>query len=219
VIPCNANFRFDQDADGAALTSGDGCFGAYQRADGTVYPTTSAFTLAELQRYGYRPRGLTDAQYDALRTLAQSQNTYNRQASALSATLTSLYANGVTSPVIYYDTGNISLNLTDIPDVFKRTANPATCTPGNLTIIVVNGNLSYSGGNTSPFVSGSTFVPDGTLTGQGGFNTIGTVFANVIDLGGNPDYYMDACFADNPPGGTRDVQMVKWREDDGKDVN
>ena len=219
VVPCNTNFKYDQDADGSALTAGDGCYGAYTRADGTKYPTTSAFTLAELQRYGYRPRGLTDAQYDALRTQAQAQNTYNPSAGSLGATLTSLYAAGVTSPVIYYDTGNISLNLSDIPAVFKRTVNPATCTPGNVTIVVVNGNLSYSGGNTSPFLAASTFVPDGTLTGQGGFNTIGTVFANIIDLGGNPDYYMDSCFADNPPGATRDVRVTTWREDDGKDVN
>ena len=51
--------------------------GAYTRADGTKYPTTSLFTQAELQNYGYRPRGLTDAQYDALRSQAQAQGTYN----------------------------------------------------------------------------------------------------------------------------------------------
>ncbi len=61
-------------------------------------------------------------------------------------------------------------------------------------------------------------MPDGELVGQGGSNTIGTVFAKVLDLGGNVDFFMDRCFAANPPGGTLDVEVVNWREDDSTDV-
>ncbi|HET8616459.1 MAG TPA: hypothetical protein VFL94_13115, partial [Actinomycetales bacterium] len=71
VAVCNPDYPYDQDGSGGALTPGDGCYGKYTRTDGTVYPTTSKFTQAELQTYGYRPRGLTDAQYDALRSQAQ----------------------------------------------------------------------------------------------------------------------------------------------------
>ena len=216
---CNTQFKYDQDVNGGALTAGDGCYGAYTKANGAPYPTTSTFTSADLQKYGYRPRGLTDAQYDALRTQAQGQDTYNPTSGSISATLSGLYTAGIVSPVLFWDNGNVALNLSNIPAVFKRNVNPVTCTVGSLTIVVINGNLSYSGGNTAPYLVASTFVPDGTLTGLGGFNNIGTVFANVIDLGGNPDYYMDSCFADNPPGATLDVQVMKWREDDGKDIN
>jgi hypothetical protein len=45
------------------------------------------------------------------------------------------------------------------------------------------------------------------------------VFAKTLDLGGNADFYMDACFANNPPGATLDAQVMTWREDDSKDIN
>ena len=90
-----------------------------------------------------------------------------------------------------------------------------------MTIIVAGaGNdLRYQGGNTSPFLTAAIFVPDGTLTGQGGRNTIGTVYAKTIDLGGNVDFYLDSCFANSPPGGVLDVQVTNFREDDGTDIN
>ena len=57
----------------AKTPMGNGCHSSYTRTDLSVYPTTSKFTSADLQNYGYRPRGLTDAQYDALKTQAQAQ--------------------------------------------------------------------------------------------------------------------------------------------------
>lgn len=219
---CNATFRFDQTGLGGPLTSGDGCHGAHVRSDGSLYPTTSKFTQEELGRYGYRPRGLTDAQYDALRTQAQAQGTYNIATGSVGAALTALAAAGVSSPVLYWDSASVSLNLSSIPSVFKRTVNndSPSCSTGSLTIVVSGpgNNLTYSGGSTSPYVVASLFVPDGKLTGQGGSNTIGTVFAKTIDLGGNPDFYMDRCFAANPPGGLLNVEVTNWREVDGTDV-
>jgi hypothetical protein len=224
--PCNTIFKWDQDAEGGALTSGDGCYGAYTRSDGTIYPTTSSFTQADLQNYGYRPRGLTDAQYDALRSQAQAQGTYNIATGAIKATLTSLAASGITSPVLFWDnTSVVSVSESDFPTSFTRTINSAAvCGTNSVTIVVVgpNNSLSYQGGNTSypgPFLVASVFVPDGTLTGSGGRNTIGTVFAKSLDLGGNVDFYMDQCFANNPPGATLDAQVLQWREDDGTDLN
>ncbi len=220
---CNSQFKYDQSGSGALLPpTGNTCYGAYTRADGSKYPTTSQFTQADLQNYGYRPRGLTDAQFDALKSQAQAQGTYNIANGAMSATLTSLTAAGITSPVLFWDNGSVSLNSTNFPASFLRaTDTSASCTATSVTIVVSGpgNNLSYQGGNSGPWLVASIFVPDGTLTGSGGRNTIGTVFAKTLDLGGNVDFYMDQCFANNPPGATLDVQLTDWREDDGKDVN
>ncbi|MGB8651570.1 MAG: hypothetical protein WCD35_13030 [Mycobacteriales bacterium] len=221
---CNPTFKFDQSGGtkAGALTSGDGCYGAYVRSDGSVYPTTSQFTLQNLQSmYGYRPRGLTDAQYDQLRAMAQSEGTYNLATGSINSTLTALANAGISSPVLYWDNGAVSLKSTDFPSSFLRNLDTSgSCTSNNVTIVVTGpGGLSYQGGNTAPFLSAAIFVPDGTLTGSGGRNTIGTVYAKTIDLGGNIDFYMDQCFANNPPGATVDVQVINWREDDGTDLN
>jgi hypothetical protein len=220
---CNPTFKYDQDGSGATLpTTGNACYGAYTRADGTKYPTSSLFTQSDLQNYGYRPRGLTDAQYDALKAQAQAEGTYNITSANINATLTSLQAAGVSSPVLYWDNGDVSLNATSFPASFLRDINNSpTCVATSVTIVVTGpGNdLTYQGGNTAPYLVASLFIPDGTLTGNGGRNTIGTVFAKTLDLGGNIDFYMDQCFANNPPGATLDAQTVTWREDDGKDIN
>ncbi|HET8617291.1 MAG TPA: hypothetical protein VFL94_17375, partial [Actinomycetales bacterium] len=138
------------------------------------------------------------------------------------STLASLAAAGVTSPVLFWDNQDVSLSLSDFPAAFKRDlSNVGTCTASSVTIVVsgAGNDLNYHGGNTAPYLSASLFVPDGSLTGQGGYNIIGTVFADVIDLGGNPDYYMDTCFASNPPGALLDAQVIDWREADAKDAN
>lgn len=223
---CNTSFKYDSDNAGGPLTAGDGCYGAFSRteADGTVtrYPTTSRFTAADLQSLGYRPRGLTDAQYAALKTQAQAQGTYNLSQASVLSTLTALLNAGVSSPVLYWDNGSVSLAQDDFPAAFSRAvSDTAGCAQNTVTIIVsgAGNNLSYRGGNTTPFLSAALFVPDGTLTGQGGRNTIGTIFAKTIDLGGNIDFYLDKCYAASPPGGTLDVEVVNFREDDSTDFN
>lgn len=219
---CNATFRFDQSGHGGPLTAGDGCYGAFTTAEGAPYPTTSGFSAQDLERIGYRPRGLTDAQYESLRTQAQSYGLYNVAPSSIHATLTALSAAGVNSPVLYWDNGDVDLHQSDFPASFSRAvSNTVGCTQQSVTIVVAgNGNdLSYQGGNTAPFLVAAIFVPDGELTGNGGRNTIGTVFAKTIDLGGNVDFYLDDCYANSPPGGTLDVQAVNWAEDDSTDAN
>ena len=217
---CNTTFPWDQDGGGGDLTS-TACYGGYTRSDGTVYPTTSQFTLAELQQtYGYIPRGLTDAQYKALLTQAKAQGTYNIATGSINSTLTSLAAAGITSPVLYWDNGDVSLKTSDFPASFRRVlSTSANCAGNSVTVVVVGANLKFAGGNVSPYLVASMFVPDGTLTGQGGAGLIGTVFAKTIDLGGGLDFYMDQCFANNPPGGILDAQVTKWAEDDSKDIN
>jgi hypothetical protein len=219
---CNPAFPFDQDGSGGALTPGDGCYGKYTRLDGTKYPLSSKSSAAELQAYGYRPRGLSDAQYDALRSQAQSQGTYNIPVGSVTARLNAALAAGVDSPVLFWDKSDVALAKSDFPVDFLRTLdNNASCSSKNVTIVVSGpGNdLNYNGGNSTPYLSASIFVPDGTMTGQGGYNVIGTLFAKTLDLGGSPSYFMDQCFASNPPGALLDAQVIDWREADSKDVN
>ncbi len=222
---CDPLYRFDRSGQGGPLTAGDGCYGAYVRTDGsgTVHPTTSEFTQDELvERYGYRPRGLSDSQYDSLRSQAQGQGTYNIAPGDVYARLTQLAAQGIMSPVLYWDNGDVTLNQRDFPAAFQRTPTTATTCGSQSVTIVVSGpdnDLKYSGGTSAPWLVAAMFVPDGELTGAGGRNTIGTVFAKTLDLGGNVDFFMDQCFASNPPGGTLDVEVVDWREDDGRDLN
>lgn len=219
---CNPTFPFDQSGGSAAGNITSTVCGK-DPITGVRYESTSKFTMTDLQNlYGYRPRGLTDAQYDQLRTTAQAQGTYNLPTSSINSVLTGLASAGVTSPVLYWDNGPISLSSGNFPSSFLRNLNTSgACTSNNVTIVVTGGNngLTYQGGNTAPFLSAAIFVPDGTLTGSGGRNTIGTVFAHTIDLGGNVDFYLDNCFASNPPGATVDVKVVNWREDDSTDIN
>jgi hypothetical protein len=194
---------------------------AFKKFVPSGYPTTSL--SGDLQsQYGYRPRGLTDAQYNALRTQAGAQGTYNIAPSAVKARLEALAAMGVTSPILYWDNGSVSLGQSDFPGDFSRPLNTnPTCGKKNVTIVVsgAGNNLSYQGGNSEPFLSAAIFVPDGLLSGSGGRNTIGTIFAKTIDMSGGNAFYMDECFANNPPGATVDVQVVDWREDDSRDFN
>ena len=224
AVPCNATYPFDQSGSGGPLVSGDSCFQKYVRGSGLpAYPTTSKFTTADMTKvYGYRPRGLTDAQYDALRTQAQAQATYNIDPSLIATRLTTLSTLGIASPVLFWDTASVSLRQSDFPSAYSRNLDTnLTCGSKSVTIVVSGAghNLSYQGGNSTPYLVASIFVPDGQLSGTGGRNTIGTAFAKSIDLGGSVAFHMDECFANNPPGATVDVQVVDWREDDSRDLN
>lgn len=215
-VRCNPQFRFDQSGSGGPLTSGDGCRHAYGS-----YPETSLGKDLEV-RYGYRPRGLTDGQYATLKSQAMAQQTYNIAPGSIKARLQQLAVEGVTSPVLYFDSGSVSLKQADFPDDFSRAlSDAASCGSKSVTIVVVGSgnNLSYQGGASAPYLVASIFVPDGQLTGTGGRKTIGTIFAKSIDMSGGNDFYMDACFTNNPPGAIVDVEVVNWAEDDARDFN
>ncbi|MDQ6648997.1 MAG: hypothetical protein M3Z02_02575 [Actinomycetota bacterium] len=222
--PCNSTFKYDQDGEATSgvLASNTSCYHAYTRSDGTFYPTKSSFNAQDLQDVGYRPRGLTDAQYDSLKAQAQAEGTYNIAVGGVSAALSGLVNAGVSSPVLYWDNAAVSLSSSDFPASFLRNINASAACAQNSVTIVVSGpghDLSYQGGNSAPYLVAAIFVPDGTLTGRGGQNTIGTVFAKSVNLGGNIDFYLDNCFASNVPGGTLNVEVTGFREDDSTDVN
>lgn len=248
AAPCNTNdaLKYDQTSDGGSVTTGT-CYQAYTRTDGTTYPDgactslasiradglceTTKFQFSDLKRYGYRPRGLSDSQYAVMKARAKSQGLFNLGASSVSAALTAQLNAGVAQPVLYWDcstsntacspgSSTVSLGYSDLPSgQFAVPPNTSPC-PANLpvlTIVVEHGNMTWQGGN-SRWIDASFFVPDGSFNGNGGYNILGTLFSNNLDLGGNQTFELDSCFLKNFPGPVLDVTQSNFREDDSKDV-
>jgi hypothetical protein len=240
----------NQSGDGGLVsaTVGSGCYHQYQRADGSWYPDgacpsnvtslnasglcdTTAFTTADLQRYGYRPRGLSDAQYAALKSRAQSQGTYNIATGSINATISNLLSTGVGSPVLYWDCANagsicsgssgLSLKYSDFPTGSFGTAPSASGTCAGplhiVTIVVEHGDLTFQGGNNTWF-DAALFVPDGSFNGNGGYQILGTLFSNNLDLGGTQAFSLDGCWVTSFPGPVLSLTQTNFREDDASDA-
>jgi hypothetical protein len=209
--------RYDKDSQGGPLSAGDPC-ATYTKADGTTGTfTTSRFTMDDLQAKGYRPGGLSDAQYDALKVRAQGTGTYNVPPNSLPTLISNAVAAGITHPVVYWDNGNVALNKADIPAAFGRAPGSACTAPYSVTVVVRHGDLVYSGGTTD-WRSLAVFVPEGDFTGNGGYNVLGTLFADNLSLGGNENWQLDDCFVDNMPGPLLDLEVLNFREDDRRDL-
>lgn len=211
----------DRDSFGGPVASGSPCWHTHRRADGSWYPDgdTTAFTVTDLQRYGYRPGGLSDAEYESLRVKAQGLGLHNPTAAQLSAGLTAAATAGVSHPVVYYDNGTpLALSSSDIPEAYAR--NPTTagaCSPRALVVVVRRASVIYQGGN-SVWRTMSVFVPEGNFTGNGGYNVVGTLFADSITMGGNQRWQMDDCFVTNMPGPILNLTTTAFREDDRSDI-
>jgi hypothetical protein len=248
--PNNATLNKMQSGDGQLVSgsAGSSCYRTYQRPDGSWYPDgvcpsdatprpgdglcdTTAFTTADLQRFGYRPRGLSDAQYAALRSRSQSQGTYNIAVGSISSAITNLLNAGVSNPVLYWDCSNagsvcstsqgLSLRQSDFPAgtfASPPSAN-GTCSGaiGVVTIVVEHASLTFQGGNNTWF-DAALFVPDGSFNGNGGYNILGTLFSNNLDLGGNQTWSLDPCWLTSFPGPVLSLTQTNFREDDAADV-
>jgi hypothetical protein len=243
------NLNGMQSGDGGLVSSaaGSACYHIYQRSDGSWYPDgscpsgvtttrtdglcdTTAFTTADLQRYGYRPRGLTDAQYSALKARAQGTGTYNIAVGNVGAAIASAVASGINDPVLYWDcsvanpgcvSGGVSLSYSNFPANAFQTApstNGTCVSPYQIvTIVVEHGDLTFQGGNSTWF-DAAMFVPDGSFNGNGGYNINGTLFSNNLSMGGNQGWDLDSCWVTNFPGAIISVQQVGFREDDAKNA-
>lgn len=215
--PGNAAVNYDRSSLGAAITPSSGCAN-YGGSPISPQRTTTEFTLQMLQeQYGYRPGGLSDAEYEALRVRAVALGTYNVAPSTLVTKINDAVAAGVSHPVVYWDNGNVSLKESDIPTTFARTPGSACTAPYSVTIIVRNGDLVYQGGN-STWRSLAVFVPEGNFRGNGGYNVLGTLFAQDLSLGGNEQWRLDDCFVDNMPGPLMNLEALTFMEDDRNDI-
>jgi hypothetical protein len=250
AAPCNTTtaLSYDQTGDGGVLPAGSPCLVTRTDGSGQLYPDgacpanttstrsdglcqTSAFTTTDLQRYGYRPRGLSDTQYAALKTRSKSMGLYNVGTGSLSTLLNSALTAGVAHPVVYWDCNvtntacspsspTVAFSVNDLPaNTFQTPPNTSPCQPNMniLTVVVAHGNLTFQGGN-STWTDASFFVPDGSFNANGGYNVLGTLFSNNLDLGGNQTFQLDNCFLTNFPGPVLSVTQVGFREDDSKDV-
>lgn len=205
----------DRDSQGGPVPAGSPCASWSIPGHPAGTRTTTKFTVADLESYGYRPGGLSDAEYDALKVKASSMGLYN-PAGSLQAKIQAVVASGVNNPVLFVDTGDLTLKSSDIPAALGRLPN-TTCSPASLVVVVRHGDLTYQGGN-SAWRTMAVFVPEGDFTGNGGYNIIGTLFANNVSLGGNEQWQLDDCFVDNMPGPLMTLDVTGFREDDRSDV-
>ena len=251
ACPNNTVLNNAQSGDGGLVsgTAGSACYHVYHRADGSWDPDgacpatvsspygnglcdTTAFTTADLQRYGYRPRGLSDAEYAALKSRAQSQGTYNLPVGSISAALTSLVNGGIDNPILYWDCSNagsicsastpLSLSYSNFPaGTFDKppSADTSTCSPTLrvVTIVVEHASATFQGGNNTWF-DGAFFVPDGSFNGNGGYAILGTMFSHNLDLGGTQQFALDPCWVKNFPGPVLSITQTGFRENDAVDV-
>lgn len=215
--PNNAAMNYDRTADGGPISSSSAC-ASYGGVPISPARTTTKFTLQTLQDdYGYRPGGLSDAEYEALRVRAVSLGTYNASPASLPTKIAAAVAAGATHPVVYWDNGNVALKASDIPTLFSRAPGTACTSPYSVVVVVRNGGIVYSSG-TSDWRSLAVFVPEGDFRGNGGYNVLGTLFAQNLSLGGNETWRLDDCFVDNMPGPLMNLEALTFMEDDRNDV-
>jgi hypothetical protein len=86
-----------------------------------------------------------------------------------------------------------------------------------VTIVVEHGNVTFQGGNSS-WLDAAMFIPDGSFNGNGGYNVLGTLFSNNLDLGGNQTWALDNCWLTSFPGSVLTLTQTNFRENDAADV-
>jgi Tfp pilus assembly protein PilX len=238
--PNNTVLNADQSPTGGLVsaTVGSACYHQYQRNDGTWYPDgtcpsgatspnasglcdTTAFSVTDLQRYGYRPRGLSDAQYAALKARAQASGTYNISTGSIASALTAAQTAGISNPVLYWDNGDVSIKANDFPTSFQTApVGDAGACASNLpivTIVVEHHSVTFQGGNNQ-WIDAAFFVPDGSFQGHGGYNVYGTLFSNNLDLGSSQTWQLDNCWVQDFPGAVLQVTVKSFRENDLADL-
>lgn len=252
ACPSDSLLSYDQDGDGGLVSSsvGSACYRNYTRPDGSSYPDgvcpsgvtpsrpdglcdTTAFTTADLERYGYRPRGLSDDQYKSLKERSQAQGLYNVTISSIANQINSVVnVQQVNNPIVYWDCsetnsacssgGTLSLKYSDFPPgLFDKAPTDTTSSCQKpfriVTIVVEHANLDFQGGNNTWF-DAAVFVPDGSFSGAGGYSILGTLFSNNLELGGGQNWQLDKCWVTNMPGPLTTIRQIGFREDDSKDV-
>lgn len=202
---CNASYPNDQDGLGGDL-SGTSCLNS-------PYPTTSFFDLAALKTFGFsQPRGLTAAEYAALKGQAQEQGTYFTDSKFSAPSDPPPYLNAV-----YYfklKSGD-KVTIQNELNVFGT----AHCGTRSVVVVVEGGDMHVNAGAD---IVGAFFVPDGNYQGNGNHKIIGTLFAETINkLSGTADFSLSPdppqdpnCFFKNLPGGLLDVTTQGFREVD-----
>lgn len=189
---------------------------------------TSKFTYDKLEKiYGYRSRGLSDAEYEVLKNKAKADGTYftgsgtTLQASSLplpcyNTTATPCASNGpkLKSAVVYLKlpaNTKVKFQNSDLAGyTYPTIDNPCGDFP-TVIVVVEGGNLEFAG---NPGITGSVFVPDGNFDFQAG-QIVGTVFAKTLQLTGNSLIRLTPCALKNIAGGLLTVTPERFSQDDG----
>jgi hypothetical protein len=223
--PCYApaghvsNGAFDQDVLGGSL---EGAAGAGCRTARTLYPGISADTWAKyypngskiadradlLRLFDIKDPALTQAEIDQLRFVAKFQGNYKTAASASD----SFTPNG-RQAVLFYDLNGGKVDLGTIRG-FKPPGGGA-CVTRSLVVVISGADAVFPTGDA---LAASVFVvtPGKSYTANGG-NLVGTVFADLINLGGNTAVSQldQQCYVDNPSPSLLTFTVTSYREIDG----
>lgn len=189
---------------------------------------TSYFSYDKLEKvYGYRSRGLSDAEYEVLKNRAKADGTYftgsgtTLQASSLALpcynTTATPCANGgpkLKSAVVYIKlpaNTKVKFQNSDLGGyTYPSVDDPCGDFP-TVIVVVEGGNLEFAG---NPGITGSIFVPDGNFDFQAG-QVVGTVFAKTLQLTGNSYIELTKCALKNISGGLLTVTPKRFSQDDG----
>lgn len=208
--PCHTSYPGDQDRAGSSVSAFPACSSV------VLGGSTSSFTLADLSAtYNYTARGLSAAQYAALKSKAKAQGNYwtnSTLGSYKPPCVNSCPAGKVPTPngVLYFEISSSTTLGNEFSQIseFSR----QHCGSRSLVIVVEGGNATI---NSNVSLTTAMFVPDGRLKFNGGAAIEGTVFAKYIDkFNGTANFYLDPCFMGNFPGGLFDITPVRFREND-----
>lgn len=204
---CNNTYRSDQDRAGGSVSS--------TACAGITMDNTSFFDLTSLANVGHVSRGLTDAQYAGLKSKAKSQGNYWNSSTIGSYVppCPAAPCSGGRTPypnaILYFEGPLPTLN-TQIDSIVGY--EKSQCGTRSLVIVAEQTSVHM---NSNSSVTAALFVPDGNFQYNGGGTFEGTVFAKTVDkFNGNADFYLDACFIKNLPGGLFDVTPTHFREVD-----
>lgn len=207
---CNPAYPNDQDKFGGPL-AGTTCQGA-----GGAYPQTSLIKDdADLfGQYKMQQPALTQAQIDALKTIAISQGNYYTRATGWTSPT-------ISNAVMFFDLAKTDPGgLVDLNDVvgFSRTpgltAGDAACQPKSLVMVIEGGNARL---NSNQNLFASVFLTSGDPYGHvskanGNATFTGTMYANSLDLTGTVDLHMDECFLNNVSPALFSAEVSTYRE-------
>lgn len=226
-------FPFDQDSLGSTSATcnvpGGTTVWTSPQGTGATYPSAASggtyFDMTSLYKVGYRPQGLSPGEYDSLRQEAVATGTYLTGTNPSASIASALAATTDNTVVLYIDeqqdkNGSATITPKDIPSRFFRTSvgpNGACPSYASLIIVVRNGGLSFNAtgvANTTPpqYLAASLFVPEGSYTGNGSANVLGTIYAATLNLGGTQDFRLDSCFVNNPPALLVSLKATNYHE-------
>lgn len=206
---------YDQDSLGGLFSqaSNSQCSGAANQ-----YTTTSYFDNTQLSNppYDFQPKGLTDAQYAALASVAKAEGFYYTNTSSITFPTASQYPNAV----MYFDlnpntasSNSVNVGSGDVASYAWVDELNGACTQQHPSIIIIvrYGALTLASGVHS---TGAIFTPEGTITVGGNVDLVGTIFAQSAKINGGANIHLNSCYIKNIPGPITSVTPLRFHEND-----